>query len=446
MNSQNFYIEEIKARQIIDSRGNPTIETDITLSNGKTGRAAVPSGASTGVNEALELRDNEKSIYMGKSVLQAVDNVNSMIAHELIGENVLNQREIDNQLLQLDCTENKSKLGANAILSVSLAAAKAGANALDIPLYQYLGGISAITLPVPMMNILNGGAHADNNIDFQEFMIAPIGAVNFQEAVRMGSEIFHTLKDILKNKGLVTAVGDEGGFAPNLGSNKEAIEIIIESIKKAGYTTDLVKICLDVASSEFYADGKYYLKGENKTLNSIEMSDFLKNLAEKYPIISIEDGMAENDFEGWRMLTEKLGARCQLVGDDLFVTNTCLLSRGIQKGIANSILIKPNQIGTLSETMDAIFMAKEAGYTTIISHRSGETEDTFIADLAVGVNSGQIKTGSISRSERVSKYNQLIRIEEELGLAAKYPGLKAFRGQKPIKDNCCCDVNCGEEK
>ncbi len=446
MNSQNFYIEEIKARQIIDSRGNPTIETDITLSNGKTGRAAVPSGASTGVNEALELRDNEKSIYMGKSVLQAVDNVNSIIAHELIGENVLNQREIDNQLLQLDCTENKSKLGANAILSVSLAAAKAGANALDIPLYQYLGGISAITLPVPMMNILNGGAHADNNIDFQEFMIAPIGAVNFQEAVRMGSEIFHTLKDILKNKGLVTAVGDEGGFAPNLGSNKEAIEIIIESIKKAGYTTDLVKICLDVASSEFYADGKYYLKGENKTLNSIEMSDFLKNLAEKYPIISIEDGMAENDFEGWRMLTEKLGARCQLVGDDLFVTNTCLLSRGIQKGIANSILIKPNQIGTLSETMDAIFMAKEAGYTTIISHRSGETEDTFIADLAVGVNSGQIKTGSISRSERVSKYNQLIRIEEELGLAAKYPGLKAFRGQKPIKDNCCCDVNCGEEK
>ena len=446
MNSQNFYIEEIKARQIIDSRGNPTIETDITLSNGKTGRAAVPSGASTGVNEALELRDNEKSIYMGKSVLQAVDNVNSIIAHELIGENVLNQREIDNQLLQLDCTENKSKLGANAILSVSLAAAKAGANALDIPLYQYLGGISAITLPVPMMNILNGGAHADNNIDFQEFMIAPIGAVNFQEAVRMGSEIFHTLKDILKNKGLVTAVGDEGGFAPNLGSNKEAIEIIIESIKKAGYTTDLVKICLDVASSEFYADGKYYLKGENKTLNSIEMSDFLKNLAEKYPIISIEDGMAENDFEGWRMLTEKLGARCQLVGDDLFVTNTCLLSRGIQKGIANSILIKPNQLGTLSETMDAIFMAKEAGYTTIISHRSGETEDTFIADLAVGVNSGQIKTGSISRSERVSKYNQLIRIEEELGLAAKYPGLKAFRGQKPIKDNCCCDVNCGEEK
>lgn len=446
MNSQNFYIEEIKARQIIDSRGNPTIETDITLSNGKTGRAAVPSGASTGVNEALELRDNEKSIYMGKSVLQAVDNVNSIIAHELIGENVLNQREIDNQLLQLDCTENKSKLGANAILSVSLAAAKAGANALDIPLYQYLGGISAMTLPVPMMNILNGGAHADNNIDFQEFMIAPIGAVNFQEAVRMGSEIFHTLKDILKNKGLVTAVGDEGGFAPNLGSNKEAIEIIIESIKKAGYTTDLVKICLDVASSEFYADGKYYLKGENKTLNSIEMSDFLKNLAEKYPIISIEDGMAENDFEGWRMLTEKLGARCQLVGDDLFVTNTCLLSRGIQKGIANSILIKPNQIGTLSETMDAIFMAKEAGYTTIISHRSGETEDTFIADLAVGVNSGQIKTGSISRSERVSKYNQLIRIEEELGLAAKYPGLKAFRGQKPIKDNCCCDVNCGEEK
>ena len=446
MNSQNFYIEEIKARQIIDSRGNPTIETDITLSNGKTGRAAVPSGASTGVNEALELRDNEKSIYMGKSVLQAVDNVNSIIAHELIGENVLNQREIDNQLLQLDCTENKSKLGANAILSVSLAAAKAGANALDIPLYQYLGGISAITLPVPMMNILNGGAHADNNIDFQEFMIAPIGAVNFQEAVRMGSEIFHTLKDILKNKGLVTAVGDEGGFAPNLGSNKEAIEIIIESIKKAGYTTDLVKICLDVASSEFYADGKYYLKGENKTLNSIEMSDFLKNLAEKYPIISIEDGMAENDFEGWRMLTEKLGARCQLVGDDLFVTNTCLLSRRKKKGIANSILIKPNQIGTLSETMDAIFMAKEAGYTTIISHRSGETEDTFIADLAVGVNSGQIKTGSISRSERVSKYNQLIRIEEELGLAAKYPGLKAFRGQKPIKDNCCCDVNCGEEK
>ncbi len=444
MNSETFFIEEIKARQIIDSRGNPTIETDIALSNGVIGRAAVPSGASTGTNEALELRDNEKSMYMGKSVLQAVDNVNSIISPELIGENALNQREIDNLLLQLDCSENKSKLGANAILSVSLATAKAGAKALNIPLYRYIGGISAITLPVPMMNILNGGAHADNNIDFQEFMIAPVGAVNFQEAVRMGSEIFHTLKDILKNKGLITAVGDEGGFAPNLGSNKEAIEIIIESIKKAGYTTDLVKICLDVASSEFYTDGKYYLKGENRTLNSGEMADFLKNLAEKYPIISIEDGMAENDFEGWRMLTEKLGSKCQLVGDDLFVTNTCLLSQGIQRGIANSILIKPNQIGTLSETMEAVFMAKEAGYTTIISHRSGETEDTFIADLAVGVNSGQIKTGSISRSERVSKYNQLIRIEEELAFAAKYQGLSAFKGQKTVK-NSCCDVLCKEE-
>lgn len=441
-----MFIEDIKARQIIDSRGNPTIEADIRLSSGAFGRACVPSGASTGKNEALELRDNEKSMYMGRGVMQAVDNVNSIIAPELIGEYALNQREIDNMLIQLDGTENKSKLGANALLAVSLAVAKAASDALEIPLYQYLGGMNANTLPVPMMNILNGGAHADNNLDFQEFMIAPVGAVNFQEAVRIGMEVFHHLKNVLKNKGYTTSVGDEGGFAPDLKSNEEAVEIILESVQKAGYSADSVKICLDVAASEFYENGNYNLKGENKVLNSVEMAEYLENWVKKYPIISIEDGMAQDDFEGWKLLTERLftksSSKCQLVGDDLFVTNVCLLNDGIQRGLANSILIKPNQIGTLSETLDAINTAKEAGYTTIISHRSGETEDTFIADLAVGTNAGMIKTGSMSRSERVAKYNQLIRIEEELGLSSRYLGLRAFKGQKVTKicnGGCACN-------
>lgn len=441
------YIENIKARQILDSRGNPTIEADVTLTSGITGRAAVPSGASTGILEALELRDNEKSMYLGKGVLQAVDNANSIIAPELIGEYPYNQREVDNLLISLDGTENKTKLGANAILAVSLAVAKAASLSLGVPLFQYIGGINAATLPTPMMNIINGGAHADNNIDFQEFMIVPAGTVNFQEAVRIGSEVFHTLKSVLKEKGYATSVGDEGGFAPNLSSNEEALKVILETIKKAGYSTNTIKIALDVASSEFYSDGKYKLKGENKTLSRPEMVEFLAELCKNYPIISIEDGMAENDYEGWKMLTERLSGRCQLVGDDLFVTNTYLLNKGIQRGLGNSILIKPNQIGTLSETLDAINMAHEAGYSTIISHRSGETEDTFIADLAVGINAGQIKTGSMSRSERIAKYNRLIRIEEKLGLGAKYLGFQAFKGQKTF-GNCSmgsCERNCNSE-
>ncbi len=438
----SFYIEEVKARQIIDSRGNPTVEADIILSNGVKGTASVPSGASTGVHEALELRDNEKSMYMGRGVLQAVDNINSIIAPELIEFDVLNQREIDNLLINLDGTENKTRLGANAMLAVSLACARAASLALNIPLFQYIGGINAVTLPTPMMNIINGGVHADNNLDFQEFMIAPTGAVNFNEAVRMGMEVFHNLKEVLKNKGYNTSVGDEGGFAPNLSSNEEGIEVILEAIQKAGYSADGIKICLDVASSEFYSDGKYYLKSENKTLSSNEMAEFLENWVNKYPIISIEDGMAEDDFEGWKILTQKIGNKCQLVGDDLYVTNVCRLNDGIQKGIANSILIKPNQIGTLSETFDTVNLAKEAGYSTIISHRSGETDDTFIADLAVGLNSGLIKTGSMSRMDRVSKYNQLIRIEEKLGLASRYLGLRAFAGQK-IKGFSSIDKACG---
>lgn len=433
-------IEEVKARQIIDSRGNPTVEADVRLSCGVIGRAAVPSGASTGINEAIELRDGEKSMYLGRGVLQAVDNVNSIIAPELIGENAFVQKDIDDILISLDGTDNKSKLGANAILAVSLAVAKAAALALEIPLYRYLGGINARTLPVPMMNIINGGAHADNNVDFQEFMIVPVGAVNFQEAVRIGSEVFHSLKNVLKNKGLITSVGDEGGFAPDLKSNEEAIEVILEAIKNAGYSTDMVKIALDIASSEFYKDGKYTLSGEGKLFSRAQMVEFLSDWVEKYPIISIEDGMAEDDYEGWKMLTDKLSGKCQLVGDDLFVTNVYLLNQGIMRGLANSILIKPNQIGTLSETLDAINLAREAGYSTVISHRSGETEDTFIADLAVGVNAGQIKTGSMSRSERIAKYNQLIRIEEELGSLAKYPGLKAFRGQR-VFDGLNCGYN-----
>lgn len=424
-------IENIKARQILDSRGNPTVEVDVTLACGVIGRAAVPSGASTGIFEALELRDGDKSIYGGKSVLKAVDNVNVIIAPALIGENAGDQQSIDRLMLELDGTENKSKLGANAILGVSLAVAKAASLAYETPLYRYLGGINATTLPVPMMNIINGGAHADNNIDFQEFMIAPVGAKTFEEAIRIGAEIFHTLKKVLHDKGLATSVGDEGGFAPNLGSNEEGIQVILEAIDKAGYDTDQVKICLDVASSEFYKDGKYTLAGEGgKTFTNVEMTEFLAAWVEKYPIISIEDGMAEEDWDGWSLLTKKIGDRCQLVGDDLFVTNTSRLERGIKNCIANSILIKVNQIGSLSETLNAINMAKEAGYTAIASHRSGETEDTFIADLAVALNCGQIKTGSASRSDRVAKYNQLIRIEQELGSAARYLGLKAFNGQR----------------
>ena len=430
-------IEDVKARQILDSRGNPTVEVDVTLSCGVVGRAAVPSGASTGIFEALEMRDGDKSIYCGKSVLKAVENVNTIIAPELIGENAADQQAIDKLMLELDGTENKSKLGANAILGVSLACAKASALAFEMPLYRYLGGINATTLPVPMMNVLNGGAHADNNVDFQEFMITPVGASSFAEAIRMGAEVFHNLKSVLKAKGMVTSVGDEGGFAPNLSSNEEALKVIVEAIEKAGYTTEQVKICLDVASSEFYEDGKYNLAGEGKVLSREEMVDFLANWVDKYPIISIEDGMAEEDWEGWKMLTDRIGSHCQLVGDDLFVTNTKRLAKGIETGTANSILIKVNQIGTLTETLNAMNMAFKAGYTAIASHRSGETEDTFIADLAVATNCGQIKTGSASRTDRICKYNQLIRIEEELGSAAKYMGLKAFNGQSCKKVACC---------
>ncbi len=431
-------IEDVKARQILDSRGNPTVEVDVTLACGVVGRAAVPSGASTGIFEALELRDGDKSIYCGKSVLKAVDNVNTIIAPELIGEDASNQQAIDKLMLELDGTENKSKLGANAILGVSLACAKASSLAFEMPLYRYLGGINATTLPVPMMNVLNGGAHADNNVDFQEFMITPVGANSFEEAIRMGAEVFHSLKSVLKGKGMVTSVGDEGGFAPNLSSNEEALQVIVEAIEKAGYTTEQVKICLDVASSEFYEDGKYNLAGEGKVLSREQMVDFLENWVNKYPIISIEDGMAEEDWEGWKLLTDRIGDRCQLVGDDLFVTNTSRLERGIKNGVANSILIKVNQIGSLTETLNAMNMAFKAGYTAIASHRSGETEDTFIADLAVATNCGQIKTGSASRTDRIAKYNQLIRIEQELGSAAKYMGLAAFNGQKSSESTCCC--------
>jgi len=431
------FIEEVTARQILDSRGNPTVEVDVKLSCGVIGRADVPSGASTGIYEALELRDCDSSKYCGKGVERAVENVNTIIANELIGEDAADQYNIDRIMLELDGTENKSKLGANAILGVSLAVAKAASLAYEMPLYRYIGGINAVVLPVPMMNILNGGAHADNNVDVQEFMVAPVGAKSFQEALRMGSEVFHALKKVLHSKGLATSVGDEGGFAPNLSSNTEALDVILTAISDAGYNTDQIKICLDVASSEFYKDGSYVLEGEGKTLSKYEMVDFLENWVDNYPIISVEDGMAEEDYEGWKMLTDRIGDRCQLVGDDLFVTNTKRLSDGIKDGLANSILIKVNQIGTLTETLAAINMAHEAGYTAISSHRSGETEDTFIADLAVATNCGQIKTGSASRSDRIAKYNQLIRIEQELGGAARYLGLKAFSGQKSNSQVCC---------
>ncbi|MBK2126091.1 phosphopyruvate hydratase [Fangia hongkongensis] len=421
-------IANIVARQIIDSRGNPTIEADVILESGAFGRAAVPSGASTGTREALELRDGDKSVYLGKGVLKAVSNVNGAIKDALIGIDALDQRLVDQTMLTLDGTENKEKLGANAILAVSLACAKAAASHLRKPFYRYLMNSKEYIMPVPMMNVINGGEHADNNVDMQEFMIMPIGFEKFSEALRAGSEIFHTLKKVLAESGYnVAGVGDEGGYAPNLPSNEVAIEMILKAIEKAGYKAgEEVYIALDLASSEFYKDGKYVLASENKTLDSKEFVAYLEQWVDKYPIISIEDGMAENDWDGWKLLTEKLGKKVQLVGDDLFVTNSKILSEGIEKHIANSILVKLNQIGSLSETFEAMAMAAEAGYTCVISHRSGETSDTTIADLAVATGAGQIKTGSLCRSDRVSKYNQLLRIEEELGDNAIYPGIKAF--------------------
>ena len=423
------YIEivDVMARQILDSRSNPTVEVEVVLEDGTVGRSAVPSGASTGAFEAVELRDGDTEKYKGKGVLKAIDNINNHVAEELIGMNVFDQVLIDKTMIELDGTKNKAKLGANATLGVSLACARAAAKYLGLSLYQYIGGVNAKVLPVPMMNILNGGKHADNNVDLQEFMIMPAGAPSFSEALRMSSEVYHTLKSLLKSKGYDTGVGDEGGFAPNLKSNEEAIQIIVEAIEKAGYTPGKdIFIALDPASSEFYEDGKYNLKGEGKVLTPAEMVDFYVDIVNKYPIISLEDGMAEEDWEGWALLTEKLGDKIQLVGDDLFVTNTERLKKGIDKKVANSILIKLNQIGTLTETLNAIEMAERAGYTAVVSHRSGETEDTTIADLVVAVNAGQIKTGAPARSERVAKYNQLLRIEEELGEVAEYRGLDAF--------------------
>ena len=429
-------IDDIKARQILDSRGNPTVEVDVKLIDGAFGRASVPSGASTGIYEAKELRDNIKTDYLGKSVLKAIDNINSTITPNLLGEDATDQQLIDNLMLEMDGSFNKSTLGANAILAISLACARAAADYYELPLYKYLGGIVGRTLPTPMMNILNGGAHANNNLDIQEFMIAPVGVSSFADALKAGSEIFHTLKRILNEKGLSTTVGDEGGFAPNLSSTREAIETIILAIEKAGYNTNNIKLCLDVAASELYEEGecsngvcslsRYFLKGENRKLTSEEMVVYLEELVRDYPIISIEDGLAQDDWLGWQNLTEKLGKKCQLVGDDLFVTNTSRLKEGVEKHVANSILIKPNQIGTLTETLDAIYMAQKNGYTAVVSHRSGETEDSFIADLAVATNCGLIKTGSVSRTDRLAKYNQLLRIEEELGASAKYLGEKAF--------------------
>lgn len=424
-------ITEVYAREILDSRGNPTVEVEVCLEDGAVGRAAVPSGASTGVHEAVELRDGDKSRYLGKGVTKAVDNVNDIIAEAIIGLEATRQTEIDELLIRLDGTPNKGRLGANAILGVSMAVAKAAASSVGLPLYMYLGGVAAKELPVPLMNILNGGQHADNNVDIQEFMIMPVGAKSFTEALRMNAEIYHNLKALLKSKGLSTALGDEGGFAPNLSCNSEAIEVILEAVEKAGYKPgeDIV-IALDVASSEFYEDGKYNLAGEGIVKTSEEMVEYLAELCEKYPIISIEDGMAEDDWEGWKKLTAKLGGKVQLVGDDLFVTNEERLVEGIEKGVANAILIKVNQIGTLTETFNAIETAKRAGYTCIISHRSGETEDTTLADIAVAVNAGQIKTGAPARTDRVAKYNQLLRIEEDLGKAAKYNGKNVFYNLK----------------
>lgn len=421
-------IKEIHARQILDSRGNPTLEVEVKLFSGVSGIASVPSGASRGKYEAVELRDNNECEYNGRGVKTAINNVNQVIAPVLINKNILNQYMIDKTLIKLDGTPNKSKLGANATLGVSMACARAGANYYGIPLFSYLGGLNACTLPVPLMNILNGGVHAGNNLAFQEFMIAPVGAKNFTEAIKMGAEVFYALKNLLITKGLSTGVGDEGGFAPNLNKNSDAIELIIEAIKEAKYSTNDIKICLDIAASEFYNNGRYFLNDFAYT--SEEFVDILENLVNKYPIISIEDGMSQDDWDGWKVLTKKIGNRCQLVGDDLFVTNIFRIKTGVEKSAANSVLIKLNQIGTVTETLEAINYSKNKNYTTIISHRSGETEDTFIADLAVGVNSGLIKTGSLSRSERIVKYNRLLKIEELLGSKASYIGNFAFAPKK----------------
>lgn len=424
------YIQHVYAREVLDSRGNPTVEVEVLTESGYFGRALVPSGASTGEYEAVELRDGDKSRYLGKGVLKAVENVNNIIAEEVMGMDVTDQVGIDRYMIELDGTDNKGKLGANAILGVSMACAHAAADFVGLPLYRYLGGFNAKQLPTPMMNILNGGSHADNNVDFQEFMIMPVGAPTFKEALRMGAEVFHNLKKVLAGKGLNTAVGDEGGFAPNLGSNREALEVIMEAIRNAGYEPGKdIQLAMDVASSEFYnkETGKYDLAGEGRTgLSSEDMVNFYEQLVGEFPIISIEDGLDENDWEGHKLLTERIGKKVQLVGDDLFVTNTKRLSQGIEMGVSNSILIKVNQIGSLTETFEAIEMAKRAGYTAVISHRSGETEDATIADIAVATNAGQIKTGSMSRTDRIAKYNQLLRIEDELGDLAVYDGLKSF--------------------
>ncbi|MBS1815633.1 MAG: phosphopyruvate hydratase [Acidobacteria bacterium] len=423
-------IVSITAREILDSRGNPTVEADVLLSGGAMGRAAVPSGASTGEHEAVELRDGDKEYYLGKGVMQAVENVESAIAPELAGMDATNQRLIDATMLALDGTDNKGRLGANAILAVSMAVARASASALKLPLYRYLGGVNACVLPTPMMNIMNGGAHADSNVDFQEFMVMPVGAESFSEALRWGAEVFHTLKGVLKKKGYNTAVGDEGGFAPSLKANVEAIELILEAIQLAGYEPGQdIALALDPASSEFYVKetGKYVFKKSDKSeKTSQQMADFWADWCKQYPIVSIEDGLAEDDWEGWKYLTDEIGDRVQLVGDDLFVTNSKRLRKGIEEGVANSILIKVNQIGTISETLEAIELGRRYGYTSIISHRSGETEDTFIADLAVATNAGQIKTGSASRTDRIAKYNQLLRIEEELGQGAEFMGAESI--------------------
>ncbi|MDO4282634.1 MAG: phosphopyruvate hydratase [Clostridia bacterium] len=431
---QYLQIESVYAREILDSRGNPTVEVEVEVEGGFIGRAAVPSGASTGAFEAVELRDGDKSRYLGKGTLTAVDNVNDIIAPEIEGMNALDQVEIDKVMIELDGTDNKGKLGANAILGVSLAVAKAAAEALGVSLYNYLGGVNAKVLPVPMMNILNGGKHADNSVNIQEFMIMPIGAENFRECLRMCAEVFHNLKSVLKAKGLATSVGDEGGFAPNLSKDEEALQVIVEAIEKAGYTPGKdFKIAIDAAATEMYDEAKkagkegcYYFWKTGEMFTTEELVNYYAGLVEKYPIISLEDGLAEEDWEGWKVLTEKLGSKIQLVGDDLFVTNTKRLAKGIEMGVSNSILIKLNQIGTLTETLDAIAMANRAGMTAVVSHRSGETEDTTIADLVVGLNAGQIKTGAPSRTDRVCKYNQLLRIEEELGSVAEYKGKEAF--------------------
>ncbi|MFA5843954.1 MAG: phosphopyruvate hydratase [Coriobacteriia bacterium] len=421
------YITDILAREVLDSRGNPTVEVEVELDDGALGRAAVPSGASTGAFEAIELRDTDSGRYLGKGVLTAVGNVNDLVMPELLGMDASDQRAIDAVLLNLDGTPNKARLGANAVLGVSLAVAKASAASFGMPLYSYVGGANAHTLPVPMMNILNGGAHADNNVDLQEFMVMPVGAATFAEGLRICAEVYHTLKGVLKKRGLSTGVGDEGGFAPDLGSNEEALTVISDAVKAAGYSLgDQVVFALDPASTEFYKDGKYVLAGEGRELTSAEMVEYYAGLVDRHPIVSIEDGMAEEDWDGWKLMTERLGSKIQLVGDDLFVTNVERLRRGISSGVANSILIKLNQIGSLTETLETIETAKRAGYTCVISHRSGETEDTTIADLAVAVNAGQIKTGAPARSDRVAKYNQLMRIEEELGDSAVYPGMAAF--------------------